>query len=913
MQRMVKFLKSAEHEGLTSFWGIGLRLLFSGLITGAAVICGTGLLFLVGSPAQDASTNQMGVRMIIVYSAGEAEKILERLKSGLEFAVLAREESVDPTAVNGGLLSSSDIATLQPELRDALKGLKPGQLSHIIQIPLGFAILKFLSQSDTADLEQADRARKAAWKALGNVRLPADVDGWSEALSALVRLPRTNGWDQDLQAICESYNQSFSVSMEGLEKILSPTSKEGADYVKYAKPLDVMQAHVAKGQLHAYQGEMAKAIEEWEIAYLIAVEKVPEAVPQMDEMLGVGYLHKSEMENDVYRNPGERCLFLMPPGIRYAKTASSEKAIQFFLRFLEKKPDELEVKWLLNLTYMTLGKYPASVPQKYLLPPALFTSIESVGRFKDVAPEAGLNLFVMASGVIVDDFDNDGLFEAVTTSWDSCEPMHYLHNNGKGIFTDQAVKAGLSKQLGGLNLIQTDYNNDGCLDILVLRGAWQPLGQRKSLLRNNCDGTFTDVTRESGLAKPATNTQAGVWADINNDGFLDLFVGNENGPSQLFLNKGDGTFTDISHSAGIDQTKFTKGVVAEDYDNDGYVDFYVSNTIGYNFLYHNKHDGTFTEIADQAGVPGTGRSFATWFFDYDNDGWPDVFDTAYQSSVDETVRTYLGLPHNAPSSRLYKNLGNGAFRDVTKEVGLDRVFMPMGANFGDVDNDGYLDIYLGTGDPSYASLVPNILFHNKEGKSFVDITVSSGTGELHKGHGIAFVDIDNDGDEDIFTSIGGAVPGDRHAFRLFENPGNGNDWISLRLVGSKSNRAAIGAKIKVTVKNEGQAIRAIYRTVGSGGSFGASPLQQHIGLGKSAQIVSLEITWPGGSRTPQIFSKVSNNQFLEIKEFAADYTKLERRPFHLGGAKSEASIHLHHSSDLHKQKVADGVIQQGIQ
>ena len=315
-------------------------------------------------------------------------------------------------------------------------------------------------------------------------------------------------------------------------------------------------------------------------------------------------------------------------------------------------------------------------------------------------------------------------------------------------------------------------------------GSLASLGQRKSLLRNNCDGTFTDVTKESGLAKPATNTGTAVWADINNDGFLDLFVGNETGPSQLFLNKGDGTFTDISHSAGIDQTKFTKGVVAADYDNDGYVDFYVSNLVGYNFLYHNKHDGTFTEIANQAGVPGSGRNFATWFFDYDNDGWPDLFVVGFMASVDETVRTYLGLPHYAPSLKLYKNLGNGAFRDVTKEVGLDRVFMPMGANFGDVDNDGYLDIYLGTGSPSYGSLVPNVLIRNKEGKSFVDITASSGTGELHKGHGIAFVDIDNDGDEDIFTPIGGPTPGDRHAFRLFENPGNGNDWISLRLVGT---------------------------------------------------------------------------------------------------------------------------------
>ena len=184
--------------------------------------------------------------------------------------------------------------------------------------------------------------------------------------------------------------------------------------------------------------------------------------------------------------------------------------------------------------------------------------------------------------------------------------------------------------------MQTDYNNDGCTDILVLRGAWQPnnVAQRKSLLRNNCNGTFTDVTKESGLAKP-TNTQTAVWADINNDGFLDLFVGNETGPSQLFLNKGDGTFEDISHSAGIDRSAFTKGVAAADYDNDGYVDFYVSNQNGANFLYHNNHNGTFTEIASQAGVPGVGRGFAAWFFDYDNDGWPDLF-------VDQLLRIDRG-------------------------------------------------------------------------------------------------------------------------------------------------------------------------------------------------------------------------------------------------------------------------------
>jgi hypothetical protein len=523
-----------------------------------------------------------------------------------------------------------------------------------------------------------------------------------------------------------------------------------------------------------------------------------------------------------------------------------------------------------------------------LIPPSTFESTEDVGRFVDVAPAVGIDLYSMSGGLIVDDFERNGLFDVVTSDFGQCAPMHYFHNNGDGTFTDRTAQAGLGDQLGGLNMIQTDYNNDGCLDILVLRGAWE-FPQRKSLLRNNCDGTFTDVTAASGLAEPATDTQTAVWADIDNDGHLDLFVGNENKPSQLFRNRGDGTFEDISHAAGIDRIAFTKGVVAADYDNDGYVDFFVSNLNGDNFLYHNNHDKTFTEVAAQAGVQKPWQSFAAWFFDYDNDGWPDLFVTSYYVSVEESVRSYLGLSPNAETLKLYKNLGDGTFRDVTAQVGLDRVFMPMGANFGDIDNDGFLDMYLGTGSPSYASLFPNVLLHNKDGKFFTDVTASSGTGELHKGHAVAFADIDNDGDEDLLTEIGGAVPGDSHAFRLFENPGNENDWISLHLVGVKTNRAAIGARIKLTVQNEGRAARSIYRTVGSGGSFGASPLTQHVGLGKSARIVDLEIWWPT-SNSKQSFVDLAVDQFLEIKEFAKDYSKLERHPFRLGGAARDSKI-----------------------
>ena len=246
------------------------------------------------------------------------------------------------------------------------------------------------------------------------------------------------------------------------------------------------------------------------------------------------------------------------------------------------------------------------------------------------------------------------------------------------------------------------------------------------------------------------------------------------------------------------------------------------------------------------------------------------------------ARGYLRLPPSGYTLKLYRNLGDGSFQDVTRQVGLDKVLMVMGANFGDIDNDGYLDLYLGTGNPSYASLVPSLLLRNKGGQSFVDVTASSGTGELHKGHGVAFADIDQDGDEEIVFEVGGATPGDAHGLRLFENPGRGNDWIALKLVGVKTNRAAIGARIAVSVEGA-HGRHVLHRTVSSGGSFGASPLLQHIGLGESAGTVDVDIWWPT-SNTRQRYSNVGKNQFLEITEFAQAPTHLNRPRLPLGGA-----------------------------
>jgi hypothetical protein len=270
-------------------------------------------------------------------------------------------------------------------------------------------------------------------------------------------------------------------------------------------------------------------------------------------------------------------------------------------------------------------------------------------------------------------------------------------------------------------------------------------------------------------------------------------------------------------------------------------------------------------------------SFATWFFDYDNDGWPDLFVTSYFNSMDESIRSYQKLPTQVETLKLYRNLHNGAFEDVSAQVGLDRIFVPMGANFGDIDNDGWLDMYLGMGNPSLGSLLPHELLRNDAGKQFVDITTSSGTGELHKGHGVAFADLRRSGQEDIVAEIGGAIPSDKHTVRVFQNPGNHNDWINLKLVGVKSNRSAIGAKIHLTVTDSHGQSRSIWRTVGETSSFGGNPVEQHIGLGADAAKVSVDIWWPS-TNSRQHFDALPKKQFLEIKEFAAAFTRLERKP-----------------------------------
>jgi len=334
-----------------------------------------------------------------------------------------------------------------------------------------------------------------------------------------------------------------------------------------------------------------------------------------------------------------------------------------------------------------------------------------------------------------------------------------------------------------------------------------------------------------------------------------------------------------------------------DYDNDGFPDLYVSNMFGDNLLYHNKGDGTFEEVAAKLGVQKPFASFPTWWFDYDNDGWLDLFVVAYPNSVEEFVKHYLGQAPAAETLKLYRNDGHGGFADVSAAMGVARVVPSMGANVGDIDNDGFLDVYLGTGAPSFGSLIPNILLRNDAGRRFDDVTEATGTGHLQKGHGVAFADLDRDGDQDIVLNAGGAVPGDRYDDAVFENPGTpGRHWVDLRLIGVRSNRAAIGAKIRVTVApvagGRGAGTRLRYREVSSGGSFGSNSYVQHVGLGAATAIESIEIAWPA-SRTRQVFRNPPIDTLLEIQEGAEAPVVRPQVAFRLGGTGGAAPAHQH--------------------
>ena len=712
-------------------------------------------------------------------------------------------------------------------------------------------------------------------------RAPLDISGYMIFMS---ELPPWSG-DASLDEVAARWDKGGYRLIEQIDRELAakPPSEEGLLLARYLKASlwnyegDPSKGYEALKELRKDLERDDGAAEKWLFTIIYAQ--------------GVTSLRRGEDENCILCRGESSCIFPIVPSAVHTKPDGSRQAIHHFTEYLTQFPEDLEVRWLLNLAHMTLGEHPDKVDPKYVIRLDKFCKSEfDIGKFRDVGHLVGVNRLNMQGGGIMEDFDNDGLLDLVVTANDPTMPMAYYRNRGDGTFEDCTEKAGLGKLRGALYCVQGDYNNDGHMDIFVPRAAWHPHPVRPSLLRNNGDGTFTDVAKEAGLAEPINSISA-AWMDYDNDGQLDLFVCCDRQPSRLYRNKGDGTFEDATAKAGLpgDMT-FCKGVAWIDFDNDGYADLFL------NFfpdpsarpvpgadpkrsrlarLFRNNRNGTFTEVTHEMGVDGPFMGFSCWAFDYDNDGWLDIFATSYYFSLAEIIKGLQGVPTDAPTCKLYRNRQGKGFDDVTKEAGLDQVYSTMGSNFADFDNDGYLDIYLGTGSPDLAMLVPNRMFKNVAGKRFADITVSSGTGHLQKGHSVACGDWRRTGNIDIFHQMGGVTMGDRYHNVLFQNPGQGNNSITLKLIGKKTNRAAIGARIKVAT--EGKPPLTIHRHVTSGSSFGANPLEQTIGVGKADRLSTIEITWPT-SGTTQVFRDVAVGQSLEVTEFEEQYRVLPRKP-----------------------------------
>lgn len=614
----------------------------------------------------------------------------------------------------------------------------------------------------------------------------------------------------------------------------------------------------------------------------IKAERAVEILTAVRDLTAISYLRIAEQENCVCSHNADSCIFPLSGGGVHARRDGAQGATAVLAEILTANPNDLAARWLINLTSMTLGEYPEKTPPQWLIPPRVFASDGDIGRFRNTAKERGVDVFGHAGGCILEDFDGDGHLDLMTSSQSLEEQVSYFWNRGDGVFEDRTARAGLNGQVGGVNLSHADYDNDGAADVLVLRGGW--LGGSAyphSLLKNKGDGSFVDVTRDVGMLENHPG-QVGVWADFDNDGWVDLLVGHEadaTGAHRPFLyhNQQGTSFREVGAACGLAELGAVRGAAWGDLDNDGWSDLYLSRFGKTNVLLRNV---AVEAVPGQAAEPGKRRfedvtqrarveapifSHATWFFDHDNDGWLDLFVAGHKpGSLHDVAAQYLGEPHTSEVPRLYRNQGDGTFADVTREARLDRVLFVLGANFGDLDNDGYPDLYLGTGGHDLRMLLPNRMFRNVGGKHFQDVTTSAHVGHVQKGNAIAFGDIDGDGDQDIFAVQGGWYTGDGFRSCLFENPGQGNHWITLRLRGSRSNRAAIGARIKLLVV-DGQGSREVHACVGTGGSFGSSSLDQEIGLGSAARIAALEVTWPVSGKT-QTLKDVAVDRVLELQE-----------------------------------------------
>ena len=580
-------------------------------------------------------------------------------------------------------------------------------------------------------------------------------------------------------------------------------------------------------------------------------------------------------------------------GVYHLRHGAPEKAIENFKESLRLKPRDPETLWNLWTAYSQLGGYPEELPEEFRIvvsrqqetgmedrkggseeggkessslptfrPNAESRQPTAERQFTDIAPDLKMDKVDGGRGSAWGDYDNDGDFDIVAVG--TYQPHALFRNNGDGTFTNTADEAGIADPRGGWGSLFADYDNDGYLDLYITRGGWSGAAEN-TLYHNNGDGTFIDVTHTAGVADPQSSFCA-AWADYDNDGYLDLYVADgvigDGAANVLYRNNGDGTFTNTADVAGVADTGNSLGTAWGDYDKDGHIDLHIVNFGQSNVLYRNNGDGTFTDVTPTTGMnlPVT-DAFVTFFLDVDNDADLDIFISNSGSFQAFIAGQITGTaPHDGDRQVLYRNNGDGTFTDVTRESGLYHAFGAMGANFGDINSDGYLDIYLATGAPQMGRLERDALFRNNGDGTFTDATAALGLGNIGKGHGVTFGDVDTDGDIDIYVPVGGAFIGDQWHNLFYRNGGTGNNYLTLKLIGVKSNRDGIGAKVTLHMEDD-----VIYREVSGGCGFGSTnSLSLEIGLGTRTKVDTLEIVWPSGQ--VDMHRNLSVNQKLVVTE-----------------------------------------------
>lgn len=637
------------------------------------------------------------------------------------------------------------------------------------------------------------------------------------------------------------------------------------------------------GLLEMYEGHFQEA----DKLFLKADEENPniprEFRANLIALRGIAALRAGEQENCVACVGASTCIYPLANEAVHQNQSGSRSAIQLFQNYLKLRPDDVGVKWMEHVARLTIGEKTSA--HNHLIALDSSWNIDPIHTkpklFLNTTQETGVGLRGpnMLGGSIWDDFNGDHRPDLFITSGDWNRGASLFVQKADKTYDDIGNKSDLDQQRMAVNTSSADYDNDGDLDALLLRGGWET-PYRLSLLRNKGDGTFDDVTVNAGLGEPIA-TQSATWGDYDLDGDLDLYVAGEYhdrnstalNHNRLYRNNGDGTFVDVAEKAGVTNQAWAKGVVFGDYNNDGKPDLYVSNMNGFNRLYKNLGDGTFNDVAPELNLTEPVRSFSCWFWDYDNDGLQDLFVAGFGASLQEIVMDMSGQnPEKAERPRLYRNIGEKGFVDVTNQAGLNFVTLPMGSNFDDYDNDGNLDFYLATGRPPYSIIIPNRMFRNVNGQKFQDTTVETGTGHLQKGHGVSFADGDSDGDLDLFVQTGGQTPADKSHNVFFENQSHGRHWLKLKLEGTKSNRSAIGAKVEASFRLPDGSHRKIYRTVSSGSSFGGNSLIVHLGLDLATLVDELKITWPSG--IIESYSQIKSDEFLHIQEGTVKLNKV---------------------------------------